>query len=78
MAIGGLVCGIAGIPMAILIAAVGGVLGILGLVFGIVSRRQAGGGKFSLAAIICGAVAIVVAVVNGILGALILSGRLSS
>lgn len=71
LAIAGLVCGIAGIPLAIVIAAIGGILGILGLVFGIVTRRQAGGGRFALAAIICGAVAIVVAIVNGILGAVL-------
>lgn len=76
LAIASLVLGIVGIVAAILIAIVGGVVGIVAVVLGIVARRRPGLRGLALGGIITGAVAIVIAAINSVLGAMLMSGQL--
>lgn len=77
LAIAALVCGIVAIPSAILLPLAGVPLGIVALVMGVVVRRHAGPTpRPATAGLVTGVVAMVIGIVNGILGALLMTGRL--
>ena len=74
--IAALVCGIVGIVAAVLIALIGVIVGVVAVVLGIVARRRHQLVGLATGGIITGAIAVVVGVVNGIIGAMLVTGRL--
>jgi hypothetical protein len=73
LATGALVCGIVGIPGALLLALIGYVLGIIAIVLGVRSRSSSKK-TLATAGIILGVVTLVVALINSILGVMLFSG----
>jgi|GEM_PF-2100708 len=77
LAIAGLVLGIIGLVLAFFIPIVGLILGIIGLVLALVARsRGAGSRGVLLGGIIISAIAIVGAIVNWIVGAMIVANSM--
>jgi hypothetical protein len=71
-----LICGIVGIPGALLIALIGYVLGIIAIVMGVRSRTSSKK-TFATAGIILGIVTLIIALTNSILGILFFNNYFS-
>lgn len=77
LGVGSMVCGIAAIPGALLIAILGIGLGVVAIVLAVVVRRNPGPRPgFAKAGLITGIIALVLGITNSIFGGLLFSGRL--
>ncbi|MFJ3036126.1 hypothetical protein SAMN05660766_0412 [Curtobacterium sp. 314Chir4.1] len=77
LAIAGLVLGIVGLVLAFFIPIIGLILGIIGLVLALVARNRGAGSRgVLLGGIIISAIAIVAAIANWIIGAMIVANTM--